>query len=226
MMRRVCLRHIPRSRLLLPQLARFQHGGPHKEYFQNPSQFPAEAVPPYRPPSQPTFPKEPSILRRVTRSTFWGISFGLLGVLAGAAAITYEYLQPLFEVGSEEELEELEGIKEIMSLHPLLNALGEDENWKEQAMYMEDRDWDQDKDFHFLSRKTLKGANGISMVGSALPLHDRSSPHFVATGVLFQHPEWHVLSSFLPRHGRGGMARRHAWRDHLRPAARSYGADS
>ena len=80
--------------------------------------------------------------------------------MAGAAAITYEYLQPLFEVGSEEELDELEAIKEIMSSHPLLDAISQDENWKEQAMYVEDRDWD----FHFLSRKTLKGANGISMV--------------------------------------------------------------
>jgi hypothetical protein len=88
-------------------------------------------------------------------------------VIAGTTAITYEYLQPLFDVGTEEELEELEGIKEIMSSHPLLDALGQDENWKEQAMHMEDRDWDQEKDFHFLSRKTLKGANGISMVCSA-----------------------------------------------------------
>lgn len=89
-------------------------------------------------------------------------------MIAGTTAITYEYLQPLFEVGTEEELEELEGIKEIMSSHPLLDALSQDENWKEQAMYMGDRDWDQEKDFHFLSRKTLKGANGISMVCSAL----------------------------------------------------------
>jgi len=89
-------------------------------------------------------------------------------MIAGTTAITYEYLQPLIEVGSEEELDELEGIKEIMSSHPLLDALSQDENWKEQAMYMGDRDWDQEKDFHFLSRKTLKGANGVSMVCSAL----------------------------------------------------------
>jgi hypothetical protein len=165
-MRRTLLRHVSRSRLVMPQGRRFQHGGPHKEYFQNPSQFPAASIPQYTPPPQPNFPTQPSILRRLTRSAFWGVSFGLLGLLAGTAAITYEYLQPLFDVGSEEELEELEGIKEVMSIHPLLDALGQDENWKEQAMYMEDRDWDQETDFHFLSRKTLKGANGVSMVRS------------------------------------------------------------
>jgi hypothetical protein len=161
------LRQILRPRIFLPRFRRFQHGGPHKEYFQNPGQFPAATVPQYAPPPQPTFPAQPSTLRRFGRSTFWAVSFGLLGIIAGTAAITYEYLQPLFEVGTEEELEELEGIKEIMSSHPLLEALGQDEDWKEQAMYMEDRDWDQEKDFHFLSRKTLKGANGISMVCSA-----------------------------------------------------------
>jgi hypothetical protein len=161
------LRQILRPRIFLPRFRRFQHGGPHKEYFQNPGQFPAATVPQYAPSPQPTFPAQPSTLRRFGRSTFWAVSFGLLGIIAGTAAITYEYLQPLFEVGTEEELEELEGIKEIMSSHPLLDALGQDEDWKEQAMYMEDRDWDQEKDFHFLSRKTLKGANGISMVCSA-----------------------------------------------------------
>ena len=58
----------------------------------------------------------------------------------------------------------LEEIKDMMSAHPLLDALAQDPKWKEQAMYMQDRDWDQDRDFHFLSRKTLRGANGISMV--------------------------------------------------------------
>jgi Zn-dependent M28 family amino/carboxypeptidase len=163
-MRGIILRQIPRPRIFLPRLRRYQHGEPHKEYFQKPSQFPAAPVPQYTPPPQPTFPTQSSFLRRLTRSTFWAVSYGVLGVTAGTAAITYEYLQPLFEVGTEEELEELEGIKEIMSSHPLLDSLGQDENWKEQAMYMEDRDWDQEKDFHFLSRKTLKGANGVSMV--------------------------------------------------------------
>lgn len=148
-------------------------------------------------------------------------------MVAGTAAITYEYLQPLFEVGSDEELEELEGIKEIMSTHPLLDALGHDENWKEQAIYMEDRDWDQDKDFHFLSRKTLKGANGISMVCPASLLQDVSAlTSFVALGFFFKRPERHVLSSFLPGHGCRRMARRNTWRDYLRPVARSNGTDS
>jgi hypothetical protein len=146
--------------------------------------------------------------------------------VAGTAAITYDYLQPLFEVGSEEELEELEGIKEIMSAHPLVDALGHDENWKEQAMYMEDRDWDQEKDFHFLSRKTLKGANGISMVCSASLLHDVPSlTSFVAIGLFLKRPERHVLSSFLARLGRRGMAGCNARRDYLRPVARSNGTD-
>lgn len=191
----------------MPRFQRLQHSGPHKEYFQNPGQFPAAATPLYTPPPQPSFSTQPSRLRRLIRSTFWGVSFGLLGVLASTAAITYKYLQPPFEVGSEEELEELEEIKEIMSIHPLLDALSQDENWKEQAMYMGDRDWDQDRDFHFLSRKTLKGANGISMVGSAsVPHHCRVLTSFALIGILLQYPERHVLSRFLPRHGRGRLA--------------------
>lgn len=226
-MRGTLLRHVSRPRLFLPRGRRFQHDGPHKEYFQNPSQFPAASIPQYTPPPQPSFPTQPSTLRRLTRSTFWAVSFSLLGILAGTAAITYEYLQPLFEVGSEEELEELEGIKEIMSVHPLLDALGQDENWKEQAMYMEDHDWDQDRDFHFLSRKTLKGANGISMVCSASHFHNvRVLTSFIATGILFKRPEGHVLSSILPRHRGGRMARRNTRRHNLRPAARNHGTDS
>jgi hypothetical protein len=226
-MRSTFLRHVSRPRLFLLRGRRFQHGGPHKEYFQNPSQFPAASIPQYTPPPQPNFPTQPSILRRLTRSTFWGVSFGLLGILAGTAAITYEYLQPLFEVGSEEELDELEGIKEIMSIHPLLDVLAQDENWKEQAMYMEDRDWDQEKDFHFLSRKTLKGANGVSMVCSTSHFHNvRVLISSIATGILFKRPEGHVLPGILPRCRRGRMARRNPWRDNLRPAARGNGTDS
>ena len=128
-------------------------------------------------------------------------------MIAGTAAITYEYLQPLFEVGTEEELEELEGIKEIMSSHPLLDDLGQDGNWKEQAMYMEDRDWDQNKDFHFLSRKTLKGANGLSMVCSASQVNDiLALTSLVTTGILLKRPEGHVLPDVLPGHRRRGVA--------------------
>jgi hypothetical protein len=208
MMRVHPLRQILRPRIVLPRFRRFQHGGPHKEYFQNPSQFPAASVPQYTPPPQPTFPAQPSTLRRLGRSAFWAVSFGLLGVIAGTAAITYEYLQPLFEVGTEEELEELEGIKEIMSSHPLLGALGQEENWKEQAMYMEDRDWDQEKDFHFLSRKTLKGANGISMVCShvATQVKILVLTFLVTSGILFKHPKRHVMPDVLPGRRRRGVA--------------------
>ena len=226
-MRGILLRQTLRPKVFPSRFRRFQHGGPHKEYFQNPSQFPATSVPPYTTPPQPTFPTQTSVLRRLTRSTFWAVSFGVLGVVAGTAAITYEYLQPLFDVGTEEELEELEGIKEIMSSHPLLEALGQDENWKEQAMYMEDRDWDEEKDFHFLSRKTLKGANGISMVYSTSQLHERLVlTSFVPIGILFEHPEWHVLPYILSRHRRRGMAGCHARGDHLRSAPRNNGTDS
>lgn len=157
-----------RQRKCLLPVRRLQHDGPHKEYFQNPAQLPGSAFPQYTPPSQPTFPAQPSILNRILRSTLWATVFGVLGVTAGAGAITWEYLQPQFELGSEEELEMLEEIKEMMSTHPLLDVFAQDPNWKEQEMYMQDRDWDQDRDFHFLSRKTLKGANGISMVCSFL----------------------------------------------------------
>jgi len=99
-------------------------------------------------------------MKATSRASF----FGLLGVMAGTTAITWEYLQPPFELGSEEELEMLEDIQDLMSAHPLLNVLAENPEWMKQEMHVDERDWEKDRDYHFLSRKTLRGANGVSRV--------------------------------------------------------------
>ena len=97
--------------------------------------------------------------------------------------MTWDYLQPPFELGSEEELEMLDEIDELLSTHPLVDALAQDDNWKEQQMYMADRGWAKNEDFHFLSRNTLNGSNGISMVCTTSCGMERS---LTGKGVLLQ----------------------------------------
>ena len=158
-------RPVGRSKLFLSRLRRLQHGGPHKEYFQNPSQFPTVAAPQYFVPPQPEFPAEPSLLRRLVRAVLWAGVFGAAGAAAGTSAITWEYLQPPFEVGSEEDLEMFEDIADMVDAHPLLTFLSQTPGWSDQAMHFGDLELQKDRDLHLLSRKTLKGCNGISMVG-------------------------------------------------------------
>lgn len=123
---------------------RLQHGnhGPHKEYFQDPSQFPTNAyevrIPPpnqraraaqqqplLEPSSSglPPPPKRVSLLRRLLRSALIvGISITLGGVV-GTAVITWDYLQPPFERGSEQEQDLIEEIDEMLETCTLVQDL-------------------------------------------------------------------------------------------------------
>jgi hypothetical protein len=133
---------------------------PHKEYFQTPGQAPKPDLSPYDrtqsvstsptssqgrfqngipyvgsvPPSSiqapPVKSKSYSLPRRALRSTLWAILFCNLGLLAGTYFITWEYMSPLFEEGSEEDAELLEEIKETVNEHPLVESLRENE-WRE-----------------------------------------------------------------------------------------------
>jgi hypothetical protein len=89
---------------------------------------------------------------------------GGLGVIAGTGAITWEYLQSPFELGSQEELDMGDDINDLIFSHPLFILLNQHPQWTEQQMYMPEREWAKEENFHFLSRKTLKGSNGVSMV--------------------------------------------------------------
>lgn len=130
--------------LRLVGFPRAQHNfqGPHKEYFQTPSQNPLPDTTPYAHPEPPVPPAtdSPSIipgrslLSRAGRSLFWATFFGVSGLVAGTALITWEYLQPSFEPGSEEEADLYEEILETLDTSPLVEGLKEDE-WIEETFY-------------------------------------------------------------------------------------------
>lgn len=116
---------------------RLQHGshGPHKEYFQHPSQYPTSLQPAPNTPSsyvpQSTIAQAtaqadgPSPIRRGIRNACLILVFSLLGYATGAAVITWEYVQPPYERGSEEYTELQEEIDEILEEAPICEHLRE-----------------------------------------------------------------------------------------------------
>jgi hypothetical protein len=154
--------------------ARWQHQqhGPHKEYFQNPGQMPVPDTTPYNH-GQPYIPKiEPtpptpgagdrSLFARFLRSLTWGLLFSLLGAAAGTGLITWEYLQPPFEPGSEEESELLEEIYAVLETHPLVDSLRQ-ANWIENSHYINFRpDLSGPTSMHFVS-ENLQGTQGMTL---------------------------------------------------------------
>ncbi|KIX97926.1 uncharacterized protein Z520_06004 [Fonsecaea multimorphosa CBS 102226] len=158
--------------------AQHDHHGPHKEYFQTPGQMPVPDSSPYthgQPyiPKIQTVPSPPpgagasfSLLKSFSRSVFWAVLFGSLGVAAGTALITWEYLQPPFEPGSPAEQELYDEILDAMELHPLVDSLRQ-ANWIEENYYaaapvhgggaLENR-----TGLHLVA-ETLSGTQGVSM---------------------------------------------------------------
>ncbi|KIV85132.1 hypothetical protein, variant [Exophiala sideris] len=134
-------RQARRATRFAPQLQRSQHNqyGPHKEYFQTPGQMPAPDTTPYTAPYTPQVVKTPtatgpSLFSRFYRSVFWATLFSTLGLIAGTALISWEYIQPPFEPGSEEEQDLFEEILDTMESHPLVLSLRHD-NWIEDNFY-------------------------------------------------------------------------------------------
>jgi len=136
-----------RATRLAPQLQRPQHNqsGPHKEYFQTPGQMPVPDTTPYTAPYSPQVvktptptptptPTGPSLFSRFYRSVFWATLFSTLGLIAGTALISWEYIQPPFEPGSEEEQDLFEEILDTLEDHPLVLSLRHD-NWIEDNFY-------------------------------------------------------------------------------------------
>ena len=166
----------PRTRIdtrLRP--VRFQHyqHGPHKEYFQNGQMPPPDTIPYTQ--SQPYIPKiepvqaprgveGPSILVRLTRSICWAILFSSLGFVAGTGLLTWEYLQPPFEPGSEMEQDLMDEILDAVELHPLVDSLRQ-ANWIEDEYYAAHPGQPNDlgvKGMHLVADK-LQGTQGITM---------------------------------------------------------------
>ncbi|KAJ9658497.1 hypothetical protein H2198_003649 [Neophaeococcomyces mojaviensis] len=126
--------------------ARSQHDryGPHKEYFQHPSQFPINGIPTTTQPAQPVISQhstnvpplktpEPSRIRRAIQASFLTTVFLILGYSVGAAVVTWEYLQPPYEAGSEEYQELLEDIEDLIETCPLVEELRE-QGWIEESV--------------------------------------------------------------------------------------------
>ncbi|KIW57305.1 hypothetical protein PV05_05874 [Exophiala xenobiotica] len=152
-----------------PWLRRTQHDhhGPHKEYFQTPGQMPAPDTTPYTAPYTPRVVKPSSgpstgasLFWRFARSVFWADLFFTLGALAGTALISWEYMQPPFEPGSEEDQELLEEIQETIEAHPVVEGLRQD-NWTEENYYA-GRMNGAVRGQHLIGEK-LTGTRGITM---------------------------------------------------------------
>jgi hypothetical protein len=148
-----------------PLLVRCQQNwGPHKEYFQTPGQAPVPDITPYD-------PKEPiqthvtrrarSRTSRLSRSVLWTSLFAVLGAAGGTALITWEYLQPPFEPGSEEEKELQSEIDELLESHPLVEDLRQ-RGWIEDNFY-EQRQRYSGQAGQNLIHDTLTGTQGITI---------------------------------------------------------------
>lgn len=157
---RPLLRRPPRLKLnrshpLLPLRLQHDRHGPHKEYFQHPSQFPTNAYQLSVPPpeqrtsttqEQPSFeiatspstsaaiPKRRSLLRRLLSSvSIIGISL-TIGWAAGTAVVTWDYIQPPFEPGSEEAKDLIEEVDEMLETCLLVQDL-RDAGFQEEQMH-------------------------------------------------------------------------------------------
>jgi len=175
---------------------RTQHDnyGPHKEYFQNPSQIPLPDTTPVTQPqafanaqpqafvAQPPNPRpQPSKIIRALRSVLWTILFGSLGVAGGTGLITWEYMQPPFAPGSEDEHELLHDIEHTLDTHSLVESLRE-EGWQEQNWYAGKAHkpfWMSDDHQHrmglSLVDEKLVGIQGMSLVSGRVGLEKRGS---------------------------------------------------
>lgn len=165
----------PRGRL------RLQHNnhGPHKEYFQHPSQYPSNVqITPNTPdtpnPALPFVPQsalaqaatqvnQPGPLRRAIRNVSLILVFSLLGYATGAAVVTWEYIQPAYERGSEEYIELQEEIDEILEDAPICEHLRKD-NWIEGPILRASAPGNAAprRDQHLVN-DTLSGVQGFTM---------------------------------------------------------------
>ena len=136
--------------------------------------MPAPDTTPYTP-DQPYVPKTQAVptppgptgrplFMRFARSVFWALLFSSLGVAAGTGLITWEYLQPQFELGSEMEQELLDEIMDAVQLHPLVDSLLQ-ANWIEDNYYAghpSPASGLGTKGMHLVAEK-LQGTQGITM---------------------------------------------------------------
>lgn len=155
-----------RLRLHLLQPIRLQHVVPHKEYFQNPGQMPnpepvlqlGQSIPtPFVPPRRP-------LLRQIWNSVGLAAWSVLFGFGAGTGLITWAYLQDPFEPGSEDDVNMLEEITELMNEYPIMEGLIDDPEWEELTVAPRMVSGELGKGLNFVTG-TLVGSRGIVQVG-------------------------------------------------------------
>ncbi|KKY22593.1 putative thioesterase family protein [Phaeomoniella chlamydospora] len=146
--RRQFLRAIPRT------FVRRQHHQHHKTYFQTPTQAPVAAA---SEAAQSTGRARSwwSWLSSTVVATTTGAALGLGGALA---LITWDYLQEVYEVGSDEDLDMLESIEEIFNDHIGVIQLRENPDYQEIQPY-----WhlSPDEQKHSMIPGPLNGTRGI-----------------------------------------------------------------
>lgn len=160
------------SRLRL--LTRWQHEnhGPHKEYFQHPSQYPVNGLPTTTlqvlqptinvPPVSPPLTRSLSLIRRTTRASLLTVLFLFAGYSVGTGVITWEYLQPPYEPGSEEHQELLKDIEDLIETHPIVEEL-RDQGWVEESVRPNSGQGQH------LVHNTLSGIQGIPVMKNFRP---------------------------------------------------------
>jgi hypothetical protein len=155
--------HCPRSHV------RYQHGLPHKEYFQNPVAHPLAETPP------PQFastlaPESPATERplsqRVLRSIVWAVLFSTLGFAGVEAQKTVRWLDQS-PGDSKNEEEDMQEIKHKFKDDPLVQILEADPSWQSAQPgpnpEIEPYPFVQHVDPYM--SKAIGGSRGLQMVG-------------------------------------------------------------
>lgn len=96
--------------------------------------------------------------------------FSILGAVAGTTLITWEYLQPPFPPGSEEEQELYEDMLETLDTHPLVEQL-RGENWIEENFYNMGPRGGSDTGMNLI-REKLIGTQGLTIRLFRHPTHN------------------------------------------------------
>lgn len=189
---RLLLRRPPRIRL--PQPLRCLHSQSslresHKEYFQNPSQFPTNFRPDRLPKDllspDPTITAsstdgpQPSPIRRAVRASLIVSICLILGVLTGTAVVTWDYIQPPFATDSEEHKELQEDIDDLLDTAPIVQDLRDNGWFEEASMGSGPKPTISGAGGRHLVEDTLTGPQGLTMK------HFRHPHHPISTLVFF-----------------------------------------
>ena len=154
------------------QLIRLQHGIPHKEYFQNPSQMPMAETVAQREQhaSASALTHTRPLFRRIWTTAVLATLSLLFGFGAGTSLVTWAYLQGTFEAGTEEESEMMDEITELMNEYPVMDELLNDPEWEELPVTPRMVSGESGKGLNFVTG-TLVGSKGIVQVVLFFLLH-------------------------------------------------------